>query len=155
MGLSLEQLKLALNLHNVRRFQAHRMLQPKSVAEHSFRVASVYAYLGGKEILPAMLHDLEESITGDLPSPIKKDLQGLDKFEAIRPAFEDAQQKRLGKLADKLELILDLQEQLDDTGVLPKKLRRIYEDEKELAFEIAKELGKLTEVKQLLRDLNK
>lgn len=155
MSLTLEQLKLALNLHNVRRFQAHRMVQAKSVAEHSFRVASVYAYLGGKEILPAMLHDLEESITGDLPSPIKKDIKGLEKFEAVRPPFEDPIEKKLGKLADKLELILDLQEQLDETGVLPRSLRRIYDDEKELAFEIAKEIGKLKEVKQLLRDLNK
>lgn len=155
MPLSLEQLKLALNLHNVNRFQAHRMLQPKSVAEHSLRVGAIYNYLGGNELMPALFHDLEESITGDLPSPIKKDLQGLEKYEAMRPQFEDAKEKRLGKLADKLELILDLQEQLDDTGVLPKKLRIIFEDEKELAFDIAKELGKAKEVKQLLRDLNK
>lgn len=31
----------------------------------------------------------------------------------------------------------------------------IYEDEKELVYDIAKELGKLQEVKKLLRDLNK
>lgn len=155
MGLTLEQLKLALNLHNVKRFQAHRMLQPKSVAEHSLRVGAIYSFLEGKELMPALFHDLEESVTGDLPSPIKKDLQGLEKFEALRPPFEDAKEKKLGKLADKLELILDLQEQLDDTGVLPRKLRSIFDDEKELAFEIAKDLGKLSEVKKLLKDLGK
>jgi len=155
MGLTLEQLRLALNLHNVQRFQAHRMVQPKSVAEHSFRVASIYTYLGGKEIIPSMMHDIEESLTGDLPSPIKKDIQGLEKFEALRPQFEDPKEKKLSKIADKLELILDLQEQLDETGVLPKKLRIIYEDEKELVFDIAKDLNKLKEVKQLLRDVNK
>lgn len=155
MSLNLEQLKLALGLHNVQRFQTHRLQIPKSVAEHSFRVGALYSFLGGKELKPAFFHDLEEAITGDLPSPIKKDLQGLDKFEAIRPEFEDQREKKLGKLADKLELVLDLQEQLDDTGRLPKKLMIIYEDEKDLVFELAKELGKLSEVKKLLRDLNK
>jgi 5'-deoxynucleotidase YfbR-like HD superfamily hydrolase len=155
MGLSLDQLKLSLNLHNILRFQTHRLQSPKSVAEHSFRMGMIYAYLGGKELIAAFGHDAEEALTGDLPSPIKKDLQGLEKYEALRPSFEDAIEKKLGKLADKLELILDLQEQLDDTGILPKKLRIIYDDEKELAFEIAKDIGKLKEVKQLLKDLNK
>lgn len=153
--LSLEQLKLALSLHNIQRFQTHRMQMPKSVAEHSLRVATLYAYFGGKELLPTLLHDLEESITGDLPSPIKKDIKGLEKFEEIRPPFEDPKEKRLAKLCDKLELLLDLQEQLDDNGRLPKKLMLIYEDEKELIYDIAKELGKLSEVKKLLRDLGK
>ena len=71
--MTLEQLKLAMSLHNIRRFQTHRMMQSKSVAEHSFRMAALYAYLGGTEILPAMLHDIEESITGDIPSPVKKE----------------------------------------------------------------------------------
>jgi hypothetical protein len=73
----------------------------------------------------------------------------------MRPTYQDPIEKRLGKLADKLELVLDLQEQLDDTGRLPKKLMIIYEDEKDLVFEIAKELGKLADVKKLLRDLGK
>lgn len=153
--LTLEQLKMCLNLHNIRRFQTHRLQSPKSVAEHSFRMGMIYAFLGGKEFIAAFGHDAEEAITGDLPSPIKKDLQGLDKYENMRPVFQDNQEKKLGKLADKLELVLDLQEQLDDTGRLPKKLMVIYEDEKDLVFELAKELGKLSEVKKLLRDLNK
>ena len=153
--LTVEQLKLALSLHNIRRFQTHRLQAPKSVAEHSFRMGMIYSFLGGKELIAAFGHDLEESITGDLPSPIKKDIQGLEKFEALRPSYQDPLEKKLGKLADKLELVLDLQEQLDDTGILPKKLRTIYEDEKELAFDIAKDLNKLKEVKQLLRDVNK
>lgn len=153
--LTLDQLKLSLNLHNIRRFQTHRLQSPKSVAEHSFRMGMIYSYLGGKELIAAFGHDAEEALTGDLPSPIKKDLQGLEKFEALRPQFEDVIEKKLGKLADKLELILDLQEQLDDTGTLPKKLRIIFEDEKEMAFDIAKDLGKLADVKKLLRELSK
>ena len=56
--MTLNQLQLALSLHNIRRFQTHRMVQSKSVAEHSFRVAALYAYFGGKEIVASMMHDL-------------------------------------------------------------------------------------------------
>ena len=153
--MTLDQLKLALNLHNIRRFPTHRLMQPKSVAEHSFRVGALYAYLGGTEIIAALCHDIEEAITGDLPSPIKKDLQGLEKFEALRPAFFDTHQKKLGKLADKLELVLDLKEQLEDSGRLPKRLMDIYEDELEMAMDLAKELGKTKEVKQLIKGVTR
>ena len=155
MNMNLEQLKLALNLHNIRRFQTHRLMQSKSVAEHSFRVGAIFAFFGGKEFIPAFMHDIEESTTGDLPSPIKKDLQGLDKFEAVRPQFKDEYEKKLGKLADKLELILDLREQLEDVGKLPKRLMTIYEDELDEALDIARSVGKLKEVKQLLKEIGR
>lgn len=152
--MTLEQLKLALNLVNIRRFQTHRLLAERSVAEHSFRMASIYLYLGGLEVKEALMHDIEESETGDIPSPIKKDLKGLDKYEALRPQFQDKNEAKLGKLADKLELVLTLREQLSDTGRLPKKLMDIYELELDMALDIAKELGKAKEVKQLLKELN-
>lgn len=152
--MTLEQLKLALNLHNVRRFQTHRLQTNKSVAEHSFRVASLYAYMGGKEILPALLHDAEEALTGDLPSPIKKKLTGLEYFEAMRPQFEDKKEERLGKLCDKLELVLDLREQLEDTGKLPRRLMDIYELELDMAKDIAKELGLSKEITKLLKEVS-
>jgi 5'-deoxynucleotidase YfbR-like HD superfamily hydrolase len=151
--LNLDQLKLALNLVNIRRFQTHRMLAERNVAEHSFRAGMIYAHLGGKEHIAMFSHDIEESITGDLPSPIKKDLTGLEKFEALRPAFEDPKEARLGKLADKLELVLTLREQLADTGRLPRKLMEIYENELELAIDIAKELNKTKEVRKLLKEV--
>jgi len=153
--MNLNQLQLALSLHNIRRFQTHRMVQSKSVAEHSFRVAALYAYLGGTEILAALLHDSEEALTGDLPSPIKKNLKGLEMYEAMRPQFQSDAEKKLGKLCDRLELVLDLREQLDDVGRLPKKLMAIYEDELEMALDLAKEIGKLKEVKQLLKEVGK
>lgn len=115
-------------------------------------MAALYAFLGGKEVIAALCHDIEESITGDLPSPIKKDLQGLEKYEALRPDFTDPQEKKLGKLADKLELVLDLREQLDDIGRLPRKLMEVYENELEAVLDIAKELGKTKEVKKLLKE---
>ena len=151
--LTLKQLELALNLVNIRRFQTHRLLAERNVAEHSFRMGAIYAYLGGKELLSAYMHDIEESETGDLPSPIKKDLQGLEKYEAMRPQFQDKSEAKLGKLSDKLELVLTLREQLADTGRLPKKLMDIYETELDAALDIAKELGKSKDVKQLLKEL--
>lgn len=153
--MNLQQLQLALNLHNIRRFPTHRLMQSKSVAEHSFRVAAIYAFLGGKEILAAMAHDIEEAATGDIPSPVKKGLTGLDVYEAMRPAFEDEREKKLGKLSDKLELVLDLREQLEDVGRLPKRLLSIYEEEMEMALDMAKELGKLKEVKLMLKEVGK
>lgn len=141
-------------MHVVRRFQTHRLQQPKSVAEHSFRVAAIYAYLGGTEVLQAMLHDIEESITSDIPSPVKKNLKGLEEYEAMRLPFSSAEEKKLGKIADKLELVLDLREQLEDTGRLPRSLMEIYENELEQILDLSKELGKLKEVKKLLKELS-
>jgi 5'-deoxynucleotidase YfbR-like HD superfamily hydrolase len=152
--LTIEQLKHAMNLRNVSRFQTHRLQHRQMVDQHSFRATLIYVFLGGKELMPMLLHDLSETITGDLPSPIKKDLKGLEKFEEIEPKFQDSQEKRLAKVADKLELVLDLREQLNDIGKLPKRLMDIYETELENALDIAKELGKAKEVKQLLKELN-
>lgn len=152
--LTLDQLKLALNLVNIRRFQTHRLLAERNVAEHSFRAGMIYAYLGGKELIAMFGHDIEESVTGDLPSPIKKDLQGLEKYEAMRPEFEDKAEQRLGKLSDKLELVLTLREQLLDTGRLPPKLMEIYETELDAAKDIAKEVGRVKEVNKLLKEIN-
>lgn len=150
--LTIEQLRLALSLRNVSRFQTHRLQHRQSVDQHSFRVAVLYAFLGGTEILATLLHDLSESITGDLPSPIKKDIQGLDKFEKVEPCFENPKEARLKKLCDKLELVLDLREQLLDTGKLPSRLMEIYETELDLTKEIAKELGKTKELNYLLKE---
>lgn len=147
--LNLEQLKLAFNLHRVQRFQTSHMLEPMSVAEHSFRVGMLYMYLGGKEPIAAFGHDLEESITGDIPGPIKKDIQGLDKFEALRPDFQDPQEKRLAKLADKIDLVVHIRPQIKFSD----KLLDIYESELDLAKEIARELGKTREVNKLLKVL--
>lgn len=147
--ISLDQLKMAMRLHRVQRFQTHHMLEPMSVAAHSLRVGMLYAYLGGTETVAAFAHDLEEAITGDLPSPIKKDLTGLEKFESMRPQFEDAQEKRLCKLADKLDLVLHIRHQ----AKFSEELSDIYESELETALDIARELRKTREVKKILKEI--
>lgn len=149
MSLNLEQLKMAFGLHRVQRFQTHYTMEPMSVAEHCYRVGMLYAYLGGTELIPAFGHDLEESITGDLPGPIKKDLKGLEKFEALRPDFVDPKEKRLMKLADKLDLVVHIRPQIKFSD----KLLEIYEQELDMVKEIARELGKTREVNKLLKEL--
>lgn len=153
--IDLPQLKLALRLRNVSRFQTHRLQVNQKVDQHSFRATAIYSYLGGKELEAMLFHDLEESVTGDLPTPVKKEIQGLEKFEALRPQFEDAQEKKLGKLADLLELVIDLREQLLEVGRLPPALMEIYEAELDRAKDLAKGLNKTSEVNKLLREIGK
>lgn len=151
MGLDKQQLALALKLRNVQRFQTHRLQHRQSVDQHSYRATMLYDFFGGLEHMAMLTHDLEEALTGDVPSPAKKHIQGLNFFENIRVLFKDPREARLGKLCDKLELVLDLREQLEDTGQLPEKLMNIYEDEYDKVMDIAKELKLDKEVKALLK----
>jgi len=153
--LNLDQLRLAQNLHRIRRFQTHHILEEDNVANHSLRAVSLYIYFGGTEIIPMMYHDLEEALTSDIPSPIKKHLQGMELFEHVRPHFEDPKQKKLGKMCDKLDLVCVLQEQQLVAGTLPAKLLDILEAEKEIVIDIATELGLKSGVTKLLKELRK
>jgi len=155
MHLTLDQLRLALNLHNIGRFQTHELLKQDTVAQHSLRATAFYLYFQGKEPLAMLFHDLEESITGDLPSPIKKHLSELVTFELLRPKFQDEREGKLGKMCDKLDLVFTLQKQMLNTNTLPPELHDIYETEKEKLLDIAKELGLKASVNKLLTDLRK
>lgn len=149
--MNIEKLFAGLNLHKVRRFQTYLLTAPKSVAEHSARVAMLYSYLGGKEVLPALMHDAEESITSDIPGPLKKHLTGLEPFvEKYRVAFEDPKEKDLCKLADLLELVLDLIEQ-QLIGNSSPDLMAVYEETLEEVLNKASKLNKKTDVKKILK----
>src|SRR5690606_20843295 len=80
----------ALRASDVVRWQIVRVLKGQSVAEHSFNVALIALELAdrlkvdrGEVLHYAILHDLPEVLTGDIPTPTKrvigKDL--LDNFE--------------------------------------------------------------------------
>lgn len=153
--LDLNQLKAALGTDNVPRFPTHWVLKEDKVSQHQYRATLIYTYLGGTETIAMLTHDAPEFLTSDIPSPIKKDIQGLEKFDYLSVPFKDAKEKRLGKIADKLDLVLTLKNQLNAVGRLPDSLMQIYETELEMTLDISKELGKAKEVKQLLRDLNK
>ena len=64
-------------------------------------------------------------------------------------AFEDPVEKRLGKLADILDLVLHIRFQ----AKFDEKLSVIYEDELDKVMEIARELKKTREVKKILREI--
>jgi len=149
--MDIDQLKAGLSLHKVSRFQTYLLAQPKSVAEHSFRVGLLYSYLGGTEILAAFGHDLEEAITSDIPGPIKAELSGLDKYiDKYRLVFSEKKEKDLCKLADLLELVLDLIEQ-QMLGNQSPDLMGVYEDTLEEVMDRAKKLGLKTEVRKIIR----
>ena len=82
--------KYFFRLLNVARFAGKKLDNPYSVGEHSYRVAVISMMMadqynkeqeakGSKDridtlecLRKALLHDVEESITGDVPSPVKK-----------------------------------------------------------------------------------
>ena len=154
MTLNLDQLKCLLNLQNVARFQTHETISKDNVACHSFRATALYVYFGGTEMLAMFTHDIEESVTGDLPSPIKKYLKGLELFESMRIPFTDKDQETLGKMCDKLDLVIKLQGQFLATGTLPPNLLEIYDAEKEKLLDIASSCSKRAQVKKLLKELS-
>lgn len=151
---NIDQLQASLGTDHVPRFPTHWILKQDYVSQHQYRATLFYAYLGGKELLAMLTHDSPEAITSDLPSPIKKELTGLEKFDYLSVPFIDPKEKRLGKCCDKLDLVFKLRQQFNAVGRLPDKLMIIYETELDNMLDIAKELGIVKEVKKLLKDLS-
>lgn len=150
--INLDQLKAALGLHRVKRFQTHHLNEPMSVAEHSFRVACLYIYLGGTEIAPALSHDFEEAITGDIPGPAKR--EGMvtvseEVKEKYCLPFESPPEKKLAKLADVLDVVIHIREQAKFSD----RMTDIYETELERVLEMARELKKTREIKKILKEV--
>lgn len=79
-----DRLALLLRGGGVRRYHAHPGIAPQSVAEHSWRVAVLCAYLWPDRpqlVTAALYHDVAEGLFGDLPAPAKR---------ALPPAAADA-----------------------------------------------------------------
>lgn len=115
-----------MRLSNLKRWGIVEMSRSQSVAEHSYNVAMIAAYVADRlpsKVKPAGLreivinwslaHDLPELVTGDIPTPIKADIrESLNKAERnLFPemfAHKDSM-SRLGlaicKVADLLEAI--------------------------------------------------
>lgn len=85
-----EELQSVLNLHTIRRWQIVEMTRDQSVVEHAFRVwalaLDLYDHLFTVEHNSferdsigrlALLHDIDEVITGDIPSTVKAFLDTL------------------------------------------------------------------------------
>jgi len=108
-------------LMDVRRLNFERCNQYESVAEHSFFTA-LLAYEAAiilnvdpaKSAMEAMMHDLEEAATGDIPYLVRKQMDSslLDRLDAQASAELSLPSRRLSKITeycDALEFAMYLQ----------------------------------------------
>lgn len=99
-------IKHIFQMSNVQRFSGKTLHNPHSIGEHSYRV-SVLAMgicdhynqnnkskISMEEVLKkALLHDLEETVTGDMPSPVKA-------YGNLRKEMRNAGSKILSLIVD-------------------------------------------------------
>ena len=116
---------------HVKRWHIVDMIKDQSVAEHSYMVAMIVAeitHLAGyddpiqsKAVALALIHDVTEGITGDVPSPVKGWVSGYseleNKLDPLGARLRNEAQElvhRIVKMADLIEAI----HHLDKYGIL-------------------------------------
>ena len=112
-----------LRAQNVKRWSLVATTRPQSIAEHTFNVTmiarSMCKSLGIPDelvIKAALEHDLDECITGDIPSPTKRRIEqmGFDfgDLEVVKKNYSrlDADSSTIVKCADLIDAIHFLQE---------------------------------------------
>lgn len=111
-----------LRLMQVKRYPICHVNRDQSVAEHSYNVTLIameLAYEAGEpelvtEVMKyALVHDMEEVYTGDIPSSFKRELRA--KCPDVAPLLDsgnkvDERVKQIVKLADCIEAIYYLRE---------------------------------------------
>lgn len=131
------ELDLMLKLPRIRRWQIVRTFHTQSVADHSFRVWVLATHLYdslfpvphnsfGRELVSkwAVMHDMDEVLTGDIPSTVKTLLEQISpgvmgKFQdrllvdmptvaEVRNGISNTMEEILVKIADNVEAILYL-----------------------------------------------
>ena len=116
--MSKEQLFDMLQLSFVPRWVISRNARPQSVAEHSYNVAAMAAYLAKvagidqqRAMILGMFHDIAEARTGDLPYPVKGLIEHQNAEDNLCPWYReiidqfDPAEKLVVKLADLLEAV--------------------------------------------------
>lgn len=120
-------IRKARNLRHVRRFNFHHCNKYQSVAEHSFFVA-LYAYELSKDLgvmfpattsIIALMHDIEEAVTGDIGYLVKREIKDFNKIEnkaskelgVGHPDYVGALDRAIVEFADCFELKLYLEEE--------------------------------------------
>lgn len=73
----LMNIKIARNGGNVKRYHTHELLKEEKVGQHTFNVMNILMIVTDRNVsrnllMAALVHDLGEYETGDIPSPIKK-----------------------------------------------------------------------------------
>lgn len=95
-------------LDNIKRYSAYRVNQVQNVSSHSFKVAAIALYIAKQDtqftsdqmeelLMKAILHDLPEAFTGDIPRPVKKDNENMEEVlkaiehRIVKTIVEEAQ----------------------------------------------------------------
>lgn len=92
--MNLKQLKFVLSGYDVKRYHTWPMIKEQTVGDHSARVAVISIYLTSGSIsavVPSLLHDVAEKLTGDLPATAKW------MFPKLEVAMDEAEQQVLLK----------------------------------------------------------
>lgn len=153
----------AITLSNIQRYSRMHLFNRQNVAEHSFNVALILltmlsgdtekSYKEKFEILAAgILHDIEESVTGDVIAPIKDKLEGFgdveaDAAESILPHSllmhwdgSRSQYEDYIHFADLIERSIFCQKEIELGNGEP-ELREVLKWDKEPLRDVAKKLG--------------
>lgn len=151
-------------LSHVVRWNFYPRSRPETVAEHCFYTAIFAWLLAMKESVPepkvvlaALVHDIEEAVTGDAPSLVKKHIpswpevavQGLRELcppSPIEFCWHSAQRSDLVKLADSLAALAYAQEQAEAGNQVFKSIERqlvykIRKSQNQAAIDLMLEMG--------------
>lgn len=122
MGNQYNVLRNRINLCHVSRWTIVPMTRHDSVAEHSYRVAAIAEFIADRlepHILKvdrlhllhlALAHDIEEVLSGDIPTPAKIHINKIAIKAAVDGVFEDpgSPESAIVKAADFIDTILSL-----------------------------------------------
>lgn len=97
----------ALALSHVPRWAIVSTIRPQYVSDHTFRVAIIFIELTARldlpwtsaDLLGVLIHDLGESRTGDIPTPVKRELG----MKELPVHFSSPEIERVYRLADLIE----------------------------------------------------
>lgn len=162
MSVKSKQLKALYRGGQVRRFHVHPTVRQQNVAEHTYGVVALVYVLADMRpspelVLAALLHDTPEQVTGDVPSPTKREMrmnwdyiekQIMDRF-GLPTVVLSEEDKRLLKLADIMDgmLFAGREAALGNTA-----LREVYDVYREYAEQLsptAEEAGMLDAVREI------
>lgn len=117
--MDMKHMRAGLRLADVNRWNMVRTIRQQSVLEHSASVAFIAARLAAEiGLCPktasywALMHDIDETMTGDIPSHVKKAVKraGLDMNHMADFEGVPAEYAQIIKIADKIEGVYWLSE---------------------------------------------
>lgn len=113
----IEKLENTLRAGSVRRWHTTPEVRPQNVAAHSWGVAIICMYVGngdfcgGHAAANALIHDIAELFTGDIPAPFRAKIENAEVFKAAEAEVSGKlfmyrpDMPPITKIADKLEAL--------------------------------------------------